>query len=453
MNIESPGKPIIIEYKDSLSSVSLSSDSTSLFVKGSELTNYVTVITTAVASNKISFWAKTENFDTFYLDNLLLIDLNSGNLNPNGSFESGYSNWGGNWGNPKIIAGKLDGDSAAMIPFSGWGNGISQSFGAKSTNKYLISFKAKMNMTSLGAPLKIEYKDSTNTSGSSISSDYLSLMVKGSEWTNYLAVVTTPTGTNRISFWAGEGNADTLYLDAISVIDLKSENSNPNGSFEKGFSDWGGNWGAPKIIASKLDGDSAAMIPFSGWGNGISQSFAANASKSYLISFLSKVNAASTGAPIKIEFKNSSAGGESISHDYTIVTKSKDWTKQAIVVTTPANTNIISIWAGEGNSDTLYLDALSVTELNFSNIPTGLYSKHKTLLPISMYPNPVSDILNVNMESRASIQVLDITGKTLIFKASANQKEKIDMSSLKSGIYFIKVKTDDAQFVQKIIKK
>jgi hypothetical protein len=171
------------------------------------------------------------------------------------------------------------------------------------------------------------------------------------------------------------------------------------------------------------------------------------------LSDLSKVNAASTGAPIKIEFKNSSAGGESISHDYTIVTKSKDWAKQAIVVTTPANTNIISIWAGEGNTDTLYLDALSVTELNFSNIHTGIDSKPQTLLAVSMYPNPVSDILNVNMESRASIQVLDVTGKILIYKASANQKEKIDMSSLKSGIYFIKVKTDDAQFVQKIIKR
>lgn len=72
---------------------------------------------------------------------------------------------------------------------------------------------------------------------------------------------------------------------------------------------------------------------------------------------------------------------------------------------------------------------------------------------ILIYPNPVSDILTVNAESKARIQVLDITGKVQINLTLENTIAKIDMSSFSKGIYFIKVKTTKDEVIGKVVKK
>lgn len=72
---------------------------------------------------------------------------------------------------------------------------------------------------------------------------------------------------------------------------------------------------------------------------------------------------------------------------------------------------------------------------------------------LSVFPNPVLDLLTVNAENGASIDVIDISGKILIKKKAESSAETVDFSSLKSGIYFVKVKTNSDQMIQKVIKK
>jgi hypothetical protein len=69
--------------------------------------------------------------------------------------------------------------------------------------------------------------------------------------------------------------------------------------------------------------------------------------------------------------------------------------------------------------------------------------------PLSIYPNPASEILTIKFESGSAempdVRILDLTGKEvlkiekqLIYENSVYQTS-VDISSLKAGIYFVKV--------------
>jgi mannan endo-1,4-beta-mannosidase len=69
-----------------------------------------------------------------------------------------------------------------------------------------------------------------------------------------------------------------------------------------------------------------------------------------------------------------------------------------------------------------------------------------------IYPNPGTEIITIsNSEYIDNISILDVSGK-LIFSKSGNT-ETLDISTLKSGIYFLKVETNISSFkVLKLIK-
>ncbi|MEN9523810.1 MAG: hypothetical protein RL065_2187, partial [Bacteroidota bacterium] len=61
---------------------------------------------------------------------------------------------------------------------------------------------------------------------------------------------------------------------------------------------------------------------------------------------------------------------------------------------------------------------------------------------ISIYPNPVYQFIIINgMNMMNSIDVTDVFGRTIIqqINKSSTQQISIDVSSLPSGIYFVKV--------------
>ncbi len=74
---------------------------------------------------------------------------------------------------------------------------------------------------------------------------------------------------------------------------------------------------------------------------------------------------------------------------------------------------------------------------------------------ISIYPNPTSSILNINIENQQiqSVKVFSLFGKEIVnFKFNSEQK-KINISSLSSGVYILQIKTLKGLISKKIIKK
>ena len=93
--------------------------------------------------------------------------------------------------------------------------------------------------------------------------------------------------------------------------------------------------------------------------------------------------------------------------------------------------------------------------MNYSNGLGTFLAAETPELPsfeISIYPNPVSNIINVkgeNISKISKVQIYDITGKLVLeFEKPFIYQNTIDVSQLKSGIYIIKL--DDVS--QKFIK-
>jgi hypothetical protein len=91
---------------------------------------------------------------------------------------------------------------------------------------------------------------------------------------------------------------------------------------------------------------------------------------------------------------------------------------------------------------------------NFTAAPLGI-DKKNLVNRLSVYPNPVSDILKIaNADNlvNASFSIVDILGKTVI-QSKALSNNAIDVSNLSSGVYVLSVSSEDGAKQFKFQKK
>jgi hypothetical protein len=112
------------------------------------------------------------------------------------------------------------------------------------------------------------------------------------------------------------------------------------------------------------------------------------------------------------------------------------------------------LFASMYNSDSTVLPRLKVCYTASSGIPT-LLSQNST---INIFPSPVSSLLNVEFNGMATensmLQIFDITGRQQdsYMIPSGTSIEKIDVSSLAKGIYFIRVINAQTAEVKRFVK-
>jgi hypothetical protein len=89
------------------------------------------------------------------------------------------------------------------------------------------------------------------------------------------------------------------------------------------------------------------------------------------------------------------------------------------------------------------------TDCSVFPVPTYLNNNSFNQNPISIYPNPTNGMVTVESNDRIdSLELWDIQGRKLI-----TQKNKIiDLTSFQKGTYFLKIKTNNQQQTQQIIK-
>lgn len=74
---------------------------------------------------------------------------------------------------------------------------------------------------------------------------------------------------------------------------------------------------------------------------------------------------------------------------------------------------------------------------------------------INVYPNPASSIINVIVSENATIQLLDVEGRTVLIQTlvNANQNQEINTESLASGVYLMKVSNENFVSMKKVVIK
>lgn len=122
------------------------------------------------------------------------------------------------------------------------------------------------------------------------------------------------------------------------------------------------------------------------------------------------------------------------------------------------NTGIPDLW--ENYPLTCYVDT---NYLSIESNP-GFYSAFKNVITLSVpeyneekdliYPNPVQDKLFIKSADSdfRSVSIIDVNGR-LIMSASGINLNEMDVSSLKAGMYFVKIEAFNGSSVNKFIKE
>ena len=77
----------------------------------------------------------------------------------------------------------------------------------------------------------------------------------------------------------------------------------------------------------------------------------------------------------------------------------------------------------------------------------NLENENFAINTMTAYPNPMQNILHIEIEKEFTGTIFDITGKTLM---TINTKD-IDVSSLKAGIYLLEIVSEEKSYTKKII--
>ena len=112
----------------------------------------------------------------------------------------------------------------------------------------------------------------------------------------------------------------------------------------------------------------------------------------------------------------------------------------SITVPSGATELIFQLWVG-GQWGKYFFDDFTVTDVAALSV-----SKYETA-SLKIYPNPTSDILNFETTDQIeNIEIIDILGKTV--KSFSHQRE-ININTLKSGIYFAKVRFANNNYINR----
>jgi ELWxxDGT repeat protein len=86
------------------------------------------------------------------------------------------------------------------------------------------------------------------------------------------------------------------------------------------------------------------------------------------------------------------------------------------------------------------------------NPPVGLFSNNTLNNKVKLYPNPVSDYLQIDKEAGGYIIIKDVLGNVIQSFYYAGKKTSINISELAAGTYYLYYKNTEEQCVTKFVK-
>lgn len=119
------------------------------------------------------------------------------------------------------------------------------------------------------------------------------------------------------------------------------------------------------------------------------------------------------------------------------------------------NPNLTTICADESELVAVqnFLDNCGSAQTITVNSDCNLSNQEFTKSKVMIYPNPVNDVLNINLENSiiSSVTVFNTLGQKVYFSFSTTSQ--IDVSKLEAGAYFLKVDGLEGEYYGRFVKK
>ncbi|WP_223034444.1 T9SS type A sorting domain-containing protein [Hanstruepera marina] len=110
--------------------------------------------------------------------------------------------------------------------------------------------------------------------------------------------------------------------------------------------------------------------------------------------------------------------------------------------------DIDAVYLNDWNIDAATTFVETPQECNALNVKDDI----KADIAFEMYPNPVTDILNISITNTAShFEIYNINGQSVISKSLNKGLNQIDLSTISSGLYMLKVYYENQSLMKKLI--
>ena len=172
------------------------------------------------------------------------------------------------------------------------------------------------------------------------------------------------------------------------------------------------------------------------------------------------------GSTIVDAYSNGNAlPAQDASQDWDLVSNTVSGSNRTIVASRANNTgdsNDHIFNASAGSLSVIYAKGSSTNyayhggNRGFTTLSVTLGISENKLLSFEMYPNPVSDVLNIQLPTgtdKAEVGVYDYTGRLVSTKTVSSNDSTLDVQNISKGIYIIRVATNSKIGVQRFIKK
>jgi len=114
-------------------------------------------------------------------------------------------------------------------------------------------------------------------------------------------------------------------------------------------------------------------------------------------------------------------------------------------------------YVNPGTAFVYSIDGTLLKEYTVGVSPNGFYKSPQAVngiddvnrLTVSVYPNPVSDVLYITSDKEAAVKIFDVTGRVVaneLYTASG-----INVSALPAGTYFAEITVENARTVKQIV--
>ena len=388
----------------------------------------------------------------------------------NGTFDSDISGWTTQGSPTSLVHESAEGDGlplgAMKLVASGTSSGAKTSPNAApgNTGVYILKFRVKGEIGT-----KIQ---GAVYQGSLISGDNYTL--ETADWEDYSYTFHNIDGATNLNVRIiGKTDTKTFYIDNVTFEEATLyDNYVLNGDFETG----GGsttNWIHTNDSQSSMgtitgtdgagaDTGTAAALTFSASQTGTSDATYFDndiydlgedrTTELFTITFDAKTTGA--GAEYQAVFKlYDAADGVIGSLSTGVTTIAADGAWHPIEFNKANNLGAfrkiqvrIKIRDGANSSEVVAIDNVVSS---FVDPVAGIFNKPKQDLQVSVYPNPVNDVLRISKDV-ATVEVFNILGQRII---SASNVNSIDTSSLENGSYIVKLTSDEGLTASKRIFK
>ncbi len=427
--------------------------------------------------------------------------LPDGNLVQNPGFESWLDNWTKSGTKVYIMdnaANAYEGDRCLSVKWRSGdldvAPGVSQVIdGISEYHNYNFSWHVWVKNMGVDAGLRIEWLDASNNV---IGTPEEIGFVTGTDenWRNKTAELESPQGSQKVRVFVGFMEKDDIEpwnearFDLVSVEDNGSVAPPPsddpvivNADFESSLPDgvdeedgWekvdnetpnyvyaatvsGHSGSDTRVAVIKRRSDGADRPGFKQIVSGIV------AGEDYDFTYWVKTINLDDNTLVKIEFLDASHNPLGTGSPFTFykgsTTGTTDWTEKSFSLTAPSGAVAVRIYTYNSPNCTTgeaQYDDFSITvSVNKSITIHSSENDVKRVITFDIYPNPANEVLHIiiyDETTSGSLQILDISGRT-IYKGMIDQTVfSLDINHLPSGIYFIRLDTPNRQEIKRFTK-